>query len=103
MKALDLITIQNATFAATVSSDGRIHLYDLTAVLNLSDVAEREPLDVAPIAVYDTKGSRLTCVTITERGEGPDQTESKKRKHSAESDEASDEDEDDMSEPEVGI
>lgn len=86
---MDVLITQNAAFATTVSSDGQIHLYDLTAAMDISSVTE--PLNVAPIAVYDTKGSRLTCVTITETEE--DRAETKKRKFRAESDEEdSDED-----------
>ena len=46
----------------SVSSDGRIHLYDL------DDIKRQEssstPID--PIASYDTKGTRLTCVYMAE-------------------------------------
>jgi protein MAK11 len=86
---VDILSRQDAAFATTVSSDGQIHLYDLIAATDVSNVTE--PLNAAPIAVYDTKGSRLTCVTITETEE--DRTEPKKRKFRAESDEEdSDED-----------
>jgi len=89
VKAVDVLITQNAAFAATVSSDGRIHLYDLTAAMDVSNVIE--PVNIAPIAVYDTKGSRLTCVTITETQE--DRSETKKRKLPIESaEEDSDED-----------
>jgi protein MAK11 len=80
VKALDVLVSQGSTFAATVSSDGRIHLYDLTMLLGASPSSK--PQEIEPIAVYDTKASRLTCVTITEGG--ADYVESilkRKRKH----------------------
>ena len=80
MKALDVLVSQGSTFVATVSSDGRIHLYDLGNLLDAP--ASNEPQEVLPTAAYDTKASRLTCVTITEGGE--DFVESilkRKRKH----------------------
>lgn len=73
---------QDSTYVTTVSSDGLIHLYDLTAVFAASD--EGKPLNLAPIAVYDTKGSRLTCVAVTEIVE--ECLKPKKRKHSSDSD-----------------
>jgi len=57
----------------------------------LSASASSKPQEVEPIAVYDTKASRLTCVTITEGG--VDYVESilkRKRKH-GEGDESDDE------------
>ncbi|KAG8836082.1 hypothetical protein FRC17_010015 [Serendipita sp. 399] len=67
VKAIESITIQNTTYATSVSSDGQVHLYDLTNVLAAS--AQSDPLAVHPLAVYDTKGSRLTCVTVTDCGD----------------------------------
>jgi protein MAK11 len=80
VKALDVLVSQGSTFVATVSSDGRVHLYDLDTLLGASASSKQQ--EVKPIAVYDTKASRLTCVTITEGG--MDYTESilkRKRKH----------------------
>lgn len=80
VKALDVIVSQGSTFAATVSSDGRIHLYDMATLLGAS--ASSKPQEVEPIAVYDTKASRLTCVTITEGGAGyVENILKRKRKH----------------------
>ncbi|KAG2121703.1 WD40-repeat-containing domain protein [Suillus cothurnatus] len=68
----------------TVSSDGKIHVYDLADVLQISPVAE-----------YDTKGTRLTCVTIAD-GEAPEHAKSVngKRKRGDEDSEIEDGDED---------
>ncbi|KAJ7708883.1 WD40-repeat-containing domain protein [Mycena rosella] len=54
------------TVVCTASSDGRIHLYDLAA---LPEVAV-ELLEMAPVAVYDSKGTRLTCVTLADGDDG---------------------------------
>jgi len=92
VKALDVLVSQGATFVATASSDGRIHLYDLTVPLRGSTTSE--PQDIYPVAAYDTNGSRLTCVTLVE---GEDYVESilgRKRKHE-EGDEDENEEEDD--------
>lgn len=53
------------TLFTTVSSDGKINVHDLSAALG-----GPAPLDgsapIAPIATYDTKGSRLVCATMAE-------------------------------------
>lgn len=46
------------SYVSSISSDGRIHLYDLSAGLNSKDFS------VQPIASYDSKGSRLTSLTM---------------------------------------
>jgi protein MAK11 len=77
----------------TVSSDGKIHIYDL-ASLPANLVAGSEALQISPVAEYDTKGTRLTCVTIAE-GETPghDSRVSGKRKREDEDSDKEDEDE----------
>ncbi|KAI3608697.1 p21-activated protein kinase-interacting protein 1-like [Moniliophthora roreri] len=50
------------TIVCTASSDGRIHVYDLADLpANSSELAT-----IHPVATYDTKGTRLTCVTIAD-------------------------------------
>jgi len=46
---------------SSVSSDGFVHLYDLTAL-----VSSKQSENVQPIGKYDTKGSRLTVCFIAE-------------------------------------
>ena len=48
---------------STVSSDGKIHVYDLAAVP--PDVG-KEVKEISPVAVYDSNGTRLTCVTLAD-------------------------------------
>ncbi|KAG1824693.1 WD40-repeat-containing domain protein [Suillus subaureus] len=77
----------------TVSSDGKIHLYDL-ALLPADQKAGSEVLQISPVAEYDTKGTRLTCVTIAD-GEALEHAQSVngKRKRGDEDSEQEDEDE----------
>ena len=49
----------------TISSDGKVRLYDLAALPLTSD----EKTQLEPIAEYDTKGTRLTCLTMAEGDE----------------------------------
>jgi protein MAK11 len=61
---------KSTTILASASSDGRIHVYDLASLpqppilanLSTSQTLPKSTLD--PIAVYDTKGTRLTCLTL---------------------------------------
>lgn len=47
----------------TVSSDGKIHIYDLASV---PEGPSSTPIEIHPVAEYDSKGTRLTCVTLAE-------------------------------------
>lgn len=58
-------TAISTIIVCTVSSDGKIHLYDL-ASLPTDHEAGSEALKILPVAEYDTKGTRLTCMTIAE-------------------------------------
>ena len=94
----------------SASSDGKIHVYDLGTILESSqELSPVEPVELEPAAVYDTKGTRLTCLTLAEDAGGGAPVELGKRKRSPcngdrrnESDE-NDEDEDgDVDESEEG-
>ncbi|KAF9067183.1 WD40-repeat-containing domain protein, partial [Rhodocollybia butyracea] len=50
----------STTILSTVSSDGNIHIYDLAEL----EIAEQK--EILPVATYDTKGTRLTCVALGE-------------------------------------
>ena len=52
----------STTLASTISSDGRIRVYDLAAVPSNPG----EPAELEPRAVYDSKGSRLTCMAMAD-------------------------------------
>ncbi|KAG2061657.1 WD40 repeat-like protein [Suillus hirtellus] len=95
--ALPRSTKANASLSTiilcTVSSDGKIHIYDL-ASLPADQKAGSETLQIPPVAEYDTKGTRLTCVTIAD-GEALKHAKSVtgKRKRGDEDSEQEDEDE----------
>lgn len=46
----------------TVSSDGRIHVYDVSR--HLAGEQGIHPQQVEPAAGYDTQGTRLTCLCV---------------------------------------
>lgn len=53
----------STTVVSTISSDGKIRLYDLAVV---PIAGQPELLDIEPVAEYDTKGSRLTCMSLAD-------------------------------------
>ncbi|KAG1724186.1 WD40-repeat-containing domain protein [Suillus lakei] len=76
----------------TVSSDGKIHVYDL-ASLPADLKTGSEVLQISPVAEYDTKGTRLTCVTIAD-GEALEHAKSVNGKRKWEDEDSEQEDED---------
>lgn len=50
------------TIVCTISSDGKIFVYDLAALPTETE----EKMQLHPVAEYDTKGTRLTCLTVAE-------------------------------------
>lgn len=70
MKAVQVLRIAlppssdrpSTTVASTISSDGKIHIYDLAELPATCD--ERHHLN--PVAAYDTKGTRLTCLALAD-------------------------------------
>ena len=65
----------STTLVSTISSDGRVRLYDLAAVPEVSkesvdkESVDKESVEVEPVTTYDSKGSRLTCVAMAD-GDG---------------------------------
>ena len=53
---------ETTTIVCTISSDGKIFVYDLAAL----PAKMEEKLQLHPVAEYDTKGTRLTCLTVAE-------------------------------------
>ncbi|KAG8739793.1 hypothetical protein FRC10_005176 [Ceratobasidium sp. 414] len=71
VKALDLLDVSTAgreghttTLMSTASSDGNIFVYDLAVMLTSSGSSEISTFQ--PIASYDTRGSRLVCLTMAD-------------------------------------
>ncbi|KAF7345369.1 Glycosyltransferase family 39 protein [Mycena venus] len=100
VKAVDTLSIAlpaasgraSTTIVCTVSSDGKIHVYDLAA---LPAQAGSTVLEFSPVAEYDSKGTRLTCVTLADGDveEGPGAAVNGKRKRPADEEDEEDEDE----------
>jgi protein MAK11 len=94
VKAIDTIRISlpstlrgSTTIMSAVSSDGTINVYDLS--LLPSAPTETAP-EISPVITYDTKGSRLTCVTLADGGMGhlepstPEKAEKRNRESDSE-------------------
>lgn len=61
VKAISVVRVLNQQIVASISSDGTIKTFSL-ASLEVPSVAA-EPKQIEPLSSYDTKGSRLTCLT----------------------------------------
>ncbi|KAJ7027937.1 WD40-repeat-containing domain protein [Mycena alexandri] len=84
----------STTVVCTVSSDGKILLYDLAA-LPATAPAPATVLEIRPVAEYDSKGTRLTCVTVADgEVEGGGMGGKRKRAGGEEGGESGDGDED---------
>ncbi|KAH9987501.1 WD40-repeat-containing domain protein [Russula vinacea] len=73
VKAIDTIRIalpstrgDSTTILSSVSSDGTINVYDLSLLPHPAPTESSDILEISPVATYDSKGSRLTCVTLAE-------------------------------------
>ncbi|KAH9962668.1 WD40-repeat-containing domain protein [Russula dissimulans] len=73
VKAIDTIRIalpstlrDSTTIMSTVSSDGTINVYDLSLLPSSVPKEEKEIPEIWPVTTYDSKGSRLTCVTLAD-------------------------------------
>ncbi len=99
MKAVDTIHIalpekasrKSTTLVCTISSDGKIHLYDLAALPESST----EKIQLPPVVKYDTKGTRLTCLTLADGDVAKGAAVNGKRKRDDEAPEDGDSDDDD--------
>ncbi|KAG7445118.1 WD40 repeat-like protein [Guyanagaster necrorhizus] len=78
------------TIVCTASSDGKIHVYDLAAL----DKTSQKVQEIEPVAVYDSKGTRLTCIAIADGEAAVTNTVIKKRKREDDTGGSEDEDED---------
>ena len=59
----DSASARSTLVLSSISTDGKINLYDLSALSVLSTVERgATPVEIGPIASHDTDGSRLTCV-----------------------------------------
>lgn len=83
---------KSTTIVCTVSSDGKIFIFDLAS---LPEKASKEILQIHPKAEYDTKGTRLTCVTIAEGEVVAGSTNGKRKRTSAGEESGEEDDEED--------
>ncbi|KAF8347961.1 WD40-repeat-containing domain protein [Amanita rubescens] len=59
--------------ACTASSDGKIRLFDLASIPEVVRENDEGLVQIDPVAEYDTKGTRLTCIAVADgdnEGEG---------------------------------
>jgi protein MAK11 len=79
---------------SAVSSDGTINVYDLS--LLPTEIMAEIP-EISPVVTYDTKGSRLTCVTLADGDMGhlepatPEKGEKRTRESDSETEEEEEE------------
>ncbi|KAI9510046.1 WD40 repeat-like protein [Russula earlei] len=73
VKAIDTIRIalpstlqDSTTILSTVSSDGTVNVYDLSLLPPPIPKEATDIPEIPPVAMYDSKGSRLTCVTLAD-------------------------------------
>lgn len=50
--------------ATTISSDGKIRLYNITSSVTSVDAQEKEIVVLQPFGTHDTGGARLTCLDV---------------------------------------
>ncbi|KZT25344.1 WD40 repeat-like protein [Neolentinus lepideus HHB14362 ss-1] len=74
VKAVDILRIslpplsqrKSTTVASTISSDGKVLVYDLESSLSQASLNKDNVTVILAVAEYDTKGSRLTCMALGE-------------------------------------
>jgi protein MAK11 len=49
-----------------VSSDGTVNVYDLSLLPSSTPIEASGIPEISPVVTYDSKGSRLTCITLAE-------------------------------------
>ncbi|KAH9839727.1 WD40-repeat-containing domain protein [Rhodofomes roseus] len=81
----------STTIASTISSDGKVYIYDLSAL----PATMEEKLQLSPVAEYDTKGTRLTCLALADGevldGAAVNGKRKRNKEHDADESEADDE------------
>lgn len=85
----------STTLVSTISSDGKIRLYDLASLPPSSSTSpNQEKVQIEPLTEYDTKGSRLTCLTLADGDVALPKSTSGKRKREEQKDEEAESDDD---------
>ncbi len=57
---------RSTTLLSSVSSEGTINIYDLSLLPPPSLSEKVDTVEISPVVEYDSKGSRLTCVTLAD-------------------------------------
>ena len=98
VKAIDTIRVaisstrrDSTTILSSVSSNGTINVYDLSLLPPPTPIAPSDIPEISPAVTYDSKGTRLTCVTLAEgdvdHAEKPSPEKVIKRKRHSEAEE----------------
>lgn len=80
----------STTIVSTASSDGKIHVYDLAS---LSESTQEEVTEITPVVEYDSKGTRLTCLTLADGGNAEDNGKTQPTEHQDNEEEEEEDDE----------
>ncbi|KAJ7580230.1 WD40-repeat-containing domain protein [Mycena floridula] len=87
---------KSTTIVSTASSDGKLHVYDLASLP--APESSSDMVQISPVVDYDTKGTRLTCLTLAD-GEAINTAPTNgKRKHQDEEEEEASDDEEEFAE-----
>ena len=69
-----------------MSSDGTVNVYDLSLLPSSTPLEASGIPEISPVVTYDSKGSRLTCITLAEGDvDHPEQPKGAKRKRDVDS------------------
>lgn len=49
-----------------MSSDGTVNVYDLSHLPSSTPTEASDIPEISPVVMYDSKGSRLTCIALAE-------------------------------------
>jgi protein MAK11 len=104
VKAVDTIRValsstrrDSTTILSSVSSDGTFNVYDLSLLPPPAPITPSDIPEISPVVTYDSKGTRLTCVTLAEgevdHAEQPSPEKVAKRKRESDSEAAEGEEE----------
>lgn len=97
VKAIDTIRValpstrrdSTTILSSSVSSDGTVNVYDLSLLPPPASIAPSDIPEISPVVTYDSKGSRLTCVTLADgevdHAEEPSPEKVAKRKRESDS------------------
>lgn len=92
MKTVSVLEVLGQRLCAAISSDGTIRTFNLS-ILNVPGSSD-EVQTLQPLSIYDTKGSRLTCMTAVSVKDDRTTTYAESVASGSDSEDSSDEDSD---------